>query len=124
MRDWTRRRFLTAAAAGTAAASGAVRAAAVPLAARPDVSSAWTDALGAVLRAAMDAIVPAEGGMASAGEAGVYAYLELVASRDADVRRQLTRAAAALEKRAQPTGFASLSGDRKVRVADEDSVEA
>src|SRR5512141_1469316 len=106
MRDWTRRRFLTTAAAGTAAASGAVRAAAAPLAARPDVSSAWPDALGGVLRAAMDVIVPAEGGMPAAGEAGVYAYLELVASRDADVRLQLRRAAAALEKRAQPSGFA------------------
>ncbi len=115
MRDWTRRRFLTAAAAGTAAASGAVRAVAAPLAARPDASSAWPEALGAVLRAAMDAIVPAEGGMPAAGEAGVYAYLELVASRDADVRLQLRRAATALEKRAQPSGFASLSGERRAR---------
>lgn len=93
-----------------------MRVSATPLAARPEVSSAWPDSVGAALRAAMDAIVPAADGMPAAGEAGVLAYLELVATRDADVRRQLRRAASALEKRAHPSPFASLPGERRARV--------
>jgi len=116
MRDWTRRRFLTTAATGTAAASVAMRADATPLAARPDVSSAWPDSVGAALRAAMDVLVPAEGGMPAAGEAGVLAYLEGVATRDADVRRQLRRAASALEKRSHSSSFPSLPVERRARV--------
>ncbi|MGZ6972099.1 MAG: gluconate 2-dehydrogenase subunit 3 family protein [Thermoanaerobaculia bacterium] len=119
MRNWTRRRFLVAAAAGTAAVSGAVRAAATSTTARSDVSSAWPDSVGAVLRAAMDVIVPAADGMPAAGEAGVSEYLELVAIRDMDVNRQLRRAASALEKRARPSPFASLPGERRVRVVAE-----
>lgn len=93
-----------------------MRTAAAPLTARSDASSAWPDAVGAALRAAMDAIVPAEGGMPAASEAGVLAYLELTATRDADVRRQLRRAATALDKRAGPSPFASLPHERRARV--------
>ena len=64
----------------------------------------------------MDAIVPAADGMPAAGEVGVLEYLELVATRDADVRRQLRRAATALDKRAGPSPFASLPHERRTRV--------
>src|SRR5512132_1128817 len=115
MRDWTRRRFLMT-AAGAAAASGALRAAATSAAERGGASSAWPDGVRATLHSAMDAIVPAEGGMPAAGEAGVLEYLELVATRDADVKRLLRRAASALEKRARPSPFVSLPDERRVRV--------
>lgn len=116
MRDWTRRRFLTTAAAGSAAASGLVRAAGAAAEERGNASPAWPDAVRATLRAAMDAIVPAADGMPAASEAGVHAYLELIATRDPDVRRQLRRAASALDKRARPTPFESLPNERRVRV--------
>lgn len=64
----------------------------------------------------MDAIVPAADGMPAASAAGVMEYLELVATRDADVRRQLRRAASALERRARPSPFDSLQNERRVGV--------
>jgi hypothetical protein len=115
MRDWTRRRFLVTSVAGAVAKSGAVRSAAESVPARHAASSAWPDEVAAALRAAMDAIVPAADGMPSAGEAGVPEYLEIVATRDADVRQQLRRAAAALDRRARPASFASLKGAQRVR---------
>ncbi len=119
MRDWTRRRFLATAAAGTAAASGMVRTATASAAEPGRTSSVWPDTAGATLLAAMDALVPAADGMPAAREAGVMGYLELVATRDADVRRQLRRAASALEKRARPMPFASLPDERRARVLTE-----
>ena len=110
-RNWTRRRFLAAAAAGSALATGAGR----------SVGSAPTSpgtALSAgslpAVRAAMDAIVPASEAMPSAGEAGVAAYLEAVAAKDPDVRRQLRKAAASLDRRAGGR-FATLDAAARAR---------
>ena len=116
MRDWTRRRFLVTTLAGTAAASGVARAAAASAPGGSAASSAWPGTVRVALRAAVDAIVPAADGMPSAGEAGVLEYLELVATRDPDVRSRLRRAASSLDRRARPSRFAALPEERRVEV--------
>ena len=107
---FTRRRFLIAAAAG-AAARGLALPVAGPQGAPPPLPARTR----ATLRAAMDAIVPAADGMPAAGEAGVLGYLEGVAAREPDVKEQLRRAAAALDRRARPAPFASLKDAGRVR---------
>lgn len=67
------------------------------------------------LRAAMDEIVPAGGGMPSASEAGVARYLEELSKRDASVKRDLARAAAALEKSARGGRYAALDAEGRIR---------
>jgi hypothetical protein len=62
----------------------------------------------------MDAIVPAADEMPSAGEAGVGAYLEAVAAKDPDVRRQLRKAAASLDCRAGGR-FGALEAKGRIR---------
>src|SRR5262245_34838698 len=54
-----------------------------------------------LLRVLADVIVPAEDGLASAGETGAVAYLEALASRQKDVARDLRGALAALERQAR-----------------------
>ncbi len=109
---WTRRRFLAVTAARTAAA-GAARRGLARGAAPP---APFTARARATLRAAMDGVVPAADGMPAASEAGVAAYLEAVASRDAAVRRSLVRAASALDARAGGRGFAPLESPERIRV--------
>lgn len=114
-RNWTRRKFLQSAAAGTLAASGAARA--IVSAAEPRPTTApFTAGVRATLRAAMDEIIPAADGMPAASGAEVMRYLEEVSARDGDIRRDIRRAAAALEHRSRPGRFASLSAARRVRV--------
>ncbi len=118
-RNWTRRGFLRAAAAGTFAATGAARAvAAMSSGTRPASSPPFTADLRATLSAAMDEIIPASDGMPAASDARVLRYLEQISASDGGVRRDVRRAAAALERRCRPRRFASLSAARRVEVMD------
>jgi hypothetical protein len=113
-KPWTRRRFLAAAGASTAAglAFGQRRA-------RGATSApALTRRERATLRAFADEIIPAADGMPAASEVGAVSYLEALAARDEDVRRQLRAAAAALDAGAQSAEGRSLPGlGREARVA-------
>ncbi|HEY3204368.1 MAG TPA: gluconate 2-dehydrogenase subunit 3 family protein [Thermoanaerobaculia bacterium] len=116
-RNWTRRGFLQTAAAGSFAATGAARAiAALSTAGTRPASSPFAAGVRATLRAAMDEIIPASDGMPAASSSQVLSYLEEISARDADVRREVRRAATALERRSRPRGFVSLSATRRVRV--------
>jgi Gluconate 2-dehydrogenase subunit 3 len=116
-RNWTRRGFLQTAAAGTFAATGAARAiAALSAAGTRPASSPFSAGLRETLHAAMDEILPASDGMPAASDTPVLRYLEEISAHDADVRRDLRRAAAALERRSRPRRFASLPPTRRVRV--------
>ena len=115
LRNWTRRRFLRTAAAGTVAATAADRAIAALSAGTWPSSSPFPAGVRATLLAAMDEIIPASDGMPAATAAHVMRYLDDVSARDADFRRDLRRAAAALDRRARPRRFASLSAARRLR---------
>jgi hypothetical protein len=73
----------------------------------------------AALRAAIDDLIPAADGMPAASGAGVMRYLESVAAREPSLRLELRRAVDALERRARPARFASLSGARRVKLLSE-----
>jgi uncharacterized protein (UPF0147 family) len=79
-------------------------------------SSPFTASARATLSAAMDEIIPAADGMPAASAAHVMRYLEEISVRDGGVRRDIRRAAAALERRSRPRRFASLSAAKSVRV--------
>jgi hypothetical protein len=115
-RSWTRRRFLKTAAAGTFAATGTVRTvAALSAAGTRPAPAPFSAGLRATLAAAMDEILPAADGMPAASGAGVMGYLERISAGDGEVRRDIQRAAAALQRRSRPQRFASLSAARRVR---------
>ena len=54
--------------------------------------------------------------MPGAAEVGALRYLEDLSRRDADVRRDLARAAAALSRAARPKRFAALASERRVAI--------
>ena len=113
---WTRRGFLRAAAAGTLATTGAARSiGTLSLTERRSSPSPFPANVRATLRAAMDEIIPAETGMPAASGAQVMRYLEDLSARDPSVKRDLRRAASALERRAGPGRFVSLSAARRVQ---------
>jgi hypothetical protein len=114
-RSWTRRRFLKTAAAGTFAATGAVRTvAALSVAGTRPAPSPFNAGMRVTLASAMDEILPAADGMPAASGAGVMRYLEEISARDGEVRRDIRRAAMALERRSRPYRFVSLSAARRV----------
>ncbi|HYV41912.1 MAG TPA: gluconate 2-dehydrogenase subunit 3 family protein [Thermoanaerobaculia bacterium] len=115
-RNWTRRGFLQTAAAGTFAATGAARAVAAMSSGTRPASSPFTARLRATLSAAMDEIIPASDGMPAASDTQVLRYLEQISASDGGVRRDVRRAAEALERRCRPRRFASLSAARRVEV--------
>jgi len=111
-RRWTRRRFLgTAGAASLGVASARAIA---PKSNRTTAPAALSESQRGTLSAAMDEIVPAGDGMPGAVEAGVARYLEDLSARDADVRGDLMRAAAALARAARPTRFPALPPEKRV----------
>ena len=110
--SWTRRRFLAAALAGAAVPTLARRAAAKT----PPPAPPFSDRARDTLRAAMDVLVPPADGMPGAGEAGVLGYLEGVAALESDVKADLRKAAAVLDRRSRAGGFAALDGAARLRV--------
>ena len=109
--SWTRRRFIATALAGAAVPSLARRAAAKT----PPLAAPFSPRAREALSAALDALVPPGDGMPGALEAGVLAYLEGVAALDLDVKADLRKAAAALDRRAPRGSFAALDGAARVR---------
>jgi Gluconate 2-dehydrogenase subunit 3 len=67
------------------------------------------------LRAAMDRIIPAEGDLPSASQAGCIPYIESLAARDSNAARKIQEAMKALEGLSQSlfqSEFTSISADR------------
>jgi hypothetical protein len=115
-RNWTRRRFLrtTAAAGGVA---GLVGAGGVAARQAPVLGvSAFSASARETLAAAMDEIVPAVDDMPAASKAGGMKSLEAIAAGDADLRRDLRRAAASIAKRAKPRSFAVLPAEERIAI--------
>ena len=118
-RHWTRRRFLTtAAAAGAVAATESKRALGAPGSRKAPALgvSAFSASARETLVAAMDEIVPAAEDLPAASTAGGMESLEAIAAGDADLRRDLRRAAASIAKRAKPRSFSGLSSSERVAI--------
>jgi hypothetical protein len=110
---------LTTAAAGTLAATNAGLALGSPRNGAPVLGiSAFSASARETLVAAMDELIPAEGEMPAASKAGGLNTLEAIAAGDADLRRNLKRAAASLAKRAKARSkpFASLTSDERIAI--------
>jgi hypothetical protein len=101
--SWSRREFL---AAGAAAPLIAIETRAA--------AAAFDEREHAMLRAAMDEIIPAVDGMPAASDIGGVAYLERVAAADAQVANEIRGALAALAK-CSSAGFETL--DHEARIA-------
>jgi hypothetical protein len=102
--NWNRREFLGASAA-------------MPLIAieiRAAAANAFNDRERAMLRAAMDEIIPASDDMPAASEVGGPAYLERIAA-DADLANEIRAALAALQKTTEQP-FDQLDHDARVTV--------
>jgi hypothetical protein len=115
-RNWTRRRFLTtASAAAGLAATNAGQALGSPRTGAPVLGvSAFSASARETLVAAMDELIPAFEDMRAASKAGGLDGLETIASSDADLRRDLKRAADSLAKRAKPKTFSALSSENRI----------
>lgn len=112
-----RRRLLKLVAVGTLATTAAGHTIdAVSASARHFASSPFAPGERATLLAAMDEIIPREGDLPAASEAGVLGYLETLSARDSTVRGDLRRTASALERGARPGHFASISTQRRVQI--------
>ena len=122
---WTRRRFLEVGLTGSiAAGSGALgclgqASATVPAPGAKSAAAELEPQERALLRAAVEEIIPAGDGMPSASEVGAVEYLDRLASEAPDIKKALRESLTALQgvsRRVFKKGFTALAHSDRVTV--------
>lgn len=122
-RKWTRRQFLETSLDSSIVIGGGALAGAVPKCAQAQAKSLTHPGFDqherAVLRAAMDEIIPAAEGMPAASEVGAVQYLDRIVRQTPSLMREFARVLAQLEEVSQKRftkDFLSLSRADRVAV--------